>query len=837
LLVPALSFGLALLVGMQQLEVLVTPKPCYMNSALTSWVKQAAIIAGLFCLTLLYFSDVLTGKILLVERDLTTFFYPFRFVWVESVRQGHFPFWNPYIKCGVPLFASAQPAVLYPLSLAYLFLPLDLAFNWTIVIHFFLAGVFTYVLMRELGASTQGALCASLSFLFGGYLISIHNVLNTLISVSWYPLVMFCGCRMVRSGLFRWAVAAGASICCMFLGGGVEIVIFALVSLLILCLYPEILPLYASDEVNRLKHRVALLGLALVTFLGLSMVQFIPFVELYRQSHRYGGVPLSEATRWSLAPKDLIYFLLPDIYGQRLSPDRYWELQNYLKSIYIGPICAVLAAIYFFRQRKRGFPLLAAIALALIFALGRHTPLYPFFHKYFPLFGALRYPVKFIFLFVFWLCVAAGLGLDFIGRRFYQKRLPSMAYQMLLVIVAILLVGLFMLGRFFPVEVMGFTYHWLGKPLDPGFLPTSLHNLNRLLIFTILASMVIFFGLRHKLARLGSPLLLILLTLDLFLGNRGYAIKLDSASFHEETDIIRTLKADPDLFRFYVLPRVQELNFSGKSYEEFHRARKEFLGFDLMVEHHLFDIDGYNVPLQPRYQRFVNLVRGQPLHAPIPRLLNLLNVKYVLAIKPINLPGYAYVRDGMANGKLYENRNSQPRAFLVNNYQVLENDEEFARAFYDPSFDPLSTVFLERVPRRFSELRKAPTMPELKPSVRMLSFENNRIFMEATTPEAAFLFMSEAYYPGWQAYVDGRQEKILRANYVFRAIPLGPGSHKVEVVMAPLSFKIGLAVSVLTIVVLLSGWICSTIRKKRAWSISLRSQNSDSRIQEKTNQD
>ena len=63
------------------------------------------------------------------------------------------------------------------------------------------------------------------------------------------------------------------------------------------------------------------------------------------------------------------------------------------------------------------------------------------------------------------------------------------------------------------------------------------------------------------------------------------------------------------------------------------------------------------------------------------------------------------------------------------------------------------------------------------------------------------------YYPGWKTYVDGREEELLRANYVFRAIPVGPGSHRVEVVLEPLSFKIGLVVSVLTIVALLTGWV------------------------------
>lgn len=98
-------------------------------------------------------------------------------------------------------------------------------------------------------------------------------------------------------------------------------------------------------------------------------------------------------------------------------------------------------------------------------------------------------------------------------------------------------------------------------------------------------------------------------------------------------------------------------------------------------------------------------------------------------------------------------------------------------------------------------------------SVRIITYENNRVVLEVTTPEAALLFMSESFYPGWKAFVDGKQEEILRANFVFRAIPMGPGSHRVEVVYEPLSFKIGLSVSLFTIFVLLIVWGVSTRRR------------------------
>jgi uncharacterized membrane protein YfhO len=68
----------------------------------------------------------------------------------------------------------------------------------------------------------------------------------------------------------------------------------------------------------------------------------------------------------------------------------------------------------------------------------------------------------------------------------------------------------------------------------------------------------------------------------------------------------------------------------------------------------------------------------------------------------------------------------------------------------------------------------------------------------------AFLVLSDTYFPGWKAYVDGKKEKIYRANYNFRAIALGAGTHKIEFIYDPLSFKIGAIITLLTLI----GFIC-----------------------------
>ncbi len=73
----------------------------------------------------LYFWEALTQSKLMVERDLPIFFFPNLKLWVEAVKAGELPLWNPYSFSGQPLFASLQTGILYPPNLLLLFFPLE----------------------------------------------------------------------------------------------------------------------------------------------------------------------------------------------------------------------------------------------------------------------------------------------------------------------------------------------------------------------------------------------------------------------------------------------------------------------------------------------------------------------------------------------------------------------------------------------------------------------------------------------------------------------------------------------------------------------------------------
>jgi uncharacterized membrane protein YfhO len=84
--------------------------------------------------------------------------------------------------------------------------------------------------------------------------------------------------------------------------------------------------------------------------------------------------------------------------------------------------------------------------------------------------------------------------------------------------------------------------------------------------------------------------------------------------------------------------------------------------------------------------------------------------------------------------------------------------------------------------------------------VEFISESNNRLQLLVRAPENTFLVLNDTYFPGWKAFVDGKQTTIYRADYTFRAISLNAGTHRVDFVYDPLSFKLGVMISLLGII-------------------------------------
>lgn len=157
-----------------------------------------------------------------------------------------------------------------------------------------------------------------------------------------------------------------------------------------------------------------------------------------------------------------------------------------------------------------------------------------------------------------------------------------------------------------------------------------------------------------------------------------------------------------------------------------------------------------------------------------------------------------------------------PRWYLVGAYDVVTDREETFRRIADPAF-PLGRMALLDAPLASphpAPQKSGPVAPA-GGRVDLGSFEPNRIRLVTDCPEPAILVLSEMWYPGWRAYVDGQPVEQRRAFWILRAVPLPAKAHTVELVFEPVSLRIGLVVSALGFLVCLFGVWWQVVRLRR----------------------
>ena len=159
---------------------------------------------------------------------------------------------------------------------------------------------------------------------------------------------------------------------------------------------------------------------------------------------------------------------------------------------------------------------------------------------------------------------------------------------------------------------------------------------------------------------------------------------------------------------------------------------------------------------------------------------------------------------------LYRLERVVPRVYIVRKIAVekgiLKNLDRLSSA----DFDPLHEVILEQP-------LEIPQKKNFQAQARIVHYGNSRVIIEASLNGSGVLVLADSFYPGWRVYVDGNENKILRANFFFRGVPLSAGDHLVEFRYQPRSFAIGLVISLLTVsIIVVSSIVFAALERRRS---------------------
>jgi len=495
---------------------------------------------------------------------------------------------------------------------------------------------------------------------------------------------------------------------------------------------------------------VGILVLILVAF-GLAAVQLLPTLEFIGLSPR--AAIDYETASWGLFWHEMVSFLFPGYFGG--SPQ------------YVGilPMVLVAMAVLFeWRQRDKVFWIGLGLA-AFLLSFGRHTFLYNVFYVLVPGFSRVRNQERVIFLFSFSLAILAGYGATLLVRpipRVLRHSFQSF-YQTL---KRLGLAGLALTAFFY--------YGWLQsvhEGADPNFFTTVLrHHVFNLLLFGGVLLLLALRLCRGASRRWLMALCVGIIAFNLFTINWQFNLQ-DATEEHFPqmglTDSLREELAKGEPFRISTASLLPGAGNAGIVYE-------------------LYDIAG-NSPLHlASLEKFEAQVNER-------RRWQLLNVAYVFDLRELDREDleFTYVKRGV---RTYRVRDAWPHVWAVHEAVVAAGDEETWAILNAPDFDPARRVVLPREPGI-----ALPGGDTVGSRVDIVEYTPTRISLQADMVANGLLVLSDIYYPGWQARVDGQPVPIYRADYLLRAVPVEAGQHRVEVYYDPPLFKVGLAITILTL--------------------------------------
>jgi hypothetical protein len=370
--------------------------------------ERAAAVAVSLAPVLYFLPAVLAGSVLCPD-DGTIFNTPLRVAAARLTLDGSLPLWNPYIFGGMPLLASAQGGLLFPLNWFYLLFEPRLATNLMVVSSYVLAGLGAYLYARRSGSSVAGSVVTSLAWQWGGFLVGQIGHVNIVQTAACLPWVLWALDGYAATGRRKWGAWLALFVALQTFVGHQQTLAY---SLLLSAAYA----LASAYSVREWRARY-LWSLALLTAgVLLAAVQILPTFELLRNSLRADS-SYDFFTSFSLTPRMLLTFFAPYVEGggdgrlfraPYVGPPYYGEMAGY-----VGAAGLMLAAcaVVFRRDAKTKFWTAAAL-VCLTLALGRYAPL-KFYRLVYhvPVLNLFRVPARHLMEAEFALAVLAGRGL------------------------------------------------------------------------------------------------------------------------------------------------------------------------------------------------------------------------------------------------------------------------------------------------------------------------------------------------------------------------------------------------------------------------------------------
>jgi len=753
--------------------------------------------------------------------DLVSFQYQVLEYARQELLAGRFPLYTPYIYGGHPFHAMGQAGLTYPPNWL-LYLPgTFVGMKLSVAIHAFIGSLLAYTLSLAVLAgaghksrnASAGALVTGILYGYGGFymLHAYAGHINLLASAAWIPGVWLgfyglgggCGGRAAR-----WVVTTAVCLAMIVLAGSPQVGYIAVLPGVFWFAIP-LVGLLRSNAGGRGRqagiHGLRLLG-ALALAAGLSAVQWLPMMELASWSAR-GGVEGSKlALSYSMPLSGAWNLLFPHFWG---AADGIWwaKLSRWEFASYMGAAPILLGLMAVVLERRRALLLGAGALFCLLLAFGGNGFLYPWLAKVVPMLGSFRVPARFVLAAALFLGLLTGLGVATLLSGKFNRRAAAVAAWGFVV-----LMGLFLLAMLRD-PAPEFYRSYVGelsrspKAAEAAAALFRRDLLGELVLALCIAGLVLAApGLKEgRLARVGRALPAFIVLLGLLGAGRGLM-----------------QGGSPGMYRLPTPAASLAAVMPGDGRVVHFAAR----GWNKLLPRRRANIAGYDPSISAAMNMFINagqfgekgleakktwaLWPTPRTHTPS-RFWDAAGVKYALVNRAQKFRKAGWTElDSRGNYKLLANPRAAPLWYCPSRVKVAGDVRASARAMLAPSFLPGTDTVIR------AEGVAPGAAGQGGCDVAPAEHSPEHMAFGVDAPADTVLVVGAAHYPGWQCRVDGEAAgPALPANLVSMACPVPAGTHEVELVFRSVTFRVGLALSIVVLIGLIAMVIVPTIVQRR----------------------
>jgi Bacterial membrane protein YfhO len=720
--------------------VLTRPKPS-LRQVLTGTLAGPVALLGI--VVLFYWKLVLTDQYTWLERpDLSYLVLPWLQFQGGEWHAGRFPLWDPNSWFGQPLFGQAQPGAAYPLNWLLFIWPLkdgwlqQSVLHWYFVLIHYLAAVNAYALCRSLGRSRKASVVGGCVYALGGY-VAVTDWPQMLNGAVWTPLVFLFLLKAER-GERPWssALLSGFFLGFGWLAGHHQMNLF--VTLAAVGLWG-----WLALRERRIDWRIVKLAAAsLAIAFCASAFQTLPMAEYGRVAVRWSGapndplafnqkVPYSVHEQYALKPENLLGIFLP---GAAVGSNPY-----------VGATALALAVLGFaLAWRTKQVRWLAAVGLGgLLFALGGDNLFHGILYSLVPLVEKARVPGAGTLLLSVALAPLVAYGIDLVPvtqGSTWTKRVSWVLAGIALVILGVAIVG------------------YLRK------LP-ELEN--RILLTALAAGLAaaILVGWRSGIlsATLGAVAALGLILFELASVTTFY---FPNRALPESNRYLHQMREHSDLVDY-----VKSRKIEGRIYYE------QDIPYNIGDWYGIEAMNSYTASvLESVWNSDLFSARGQAFYG----------VRYHFSKTP-RFPTETEVFTGKSGLKVFENRAAFPRVWSVHEVRLAWDVAEARALFRSPEIDLMKTAFV--VAKRGPVYEHCAGDDD--EAVEMPVHQPNYLRITARMRCRGMVVLTDPYFPGWTATVDGKPAKIEEVDCGVRGVMVDGGSHMIDMKYRPLSVITG----------------------------------------------